>query len=282
LAVATRLAAAAELIYAESETVALTATERWKSTEFHFLDVESTQCFVTADDRNILVCFRGTETDEVHDWIVDITCDMVEGPLDGRVHAGFYEALSCVWYQLDEEVCRLQSEQPRQLWVTGHSLGAALATLAVARWRERDRPVAGLYTFGQPRTGDRTFARNFDFAFRPHAFRIVNHLDIVTRAPPRSLGFHHAGTFVYLDEEGKLTHDMCWWQRFLEGWHGAIETILDWGREGIQDHRMTNYRQQLEAARDSQVTGAQAKSPVVQTSPQRERPVMFKPRRRAA
>jgi triacylglycerol lipase len=283
LPIALRLAAAAELIYAEAETVALTATQRWESTHFHFVDVESTQCLAAADEHNIVVCFRGTQSDDVHDWIVDLAFELVDGPLGGRVHAGFYDALSCVWHLLDDQVRRLQEEQPRKLWVTGHSLGAALATLAVARWREQDRPVAGLYTFGQPRTGDRTFARNFDFVFRPYAFRIVNHLDVVTRTPPRSLGYHHAGTFVYMNEDGQLTHDMSWWQRFLEGWHGAIETILDWGREGIEDHRMTNYRQGLELAGKCQTVVTAARNPATAAPHHGDhQAALIKPRRRAA
>ena len=282
LSTASRLASAAELIYAEPETVARTAIDRWKSTWFHFLDVETTQCFVAADRDNIIVCFRGTQADDLHDWVVDLDFDLIEGPLGGRVHAGFYDALSCVWYLLDKEVRRLQTEQPRKLWVTGHSLGAGLATLAVARWREQNRPVAGLYTFGQPRTGDRVFARNFDFAFRPHAFRIVNHLDVVTRTPPRSLGYHHTGTFVYFNEDGELAHDFSWWQRFLEGWHGAIETILDWGREGIDDHRMGNYRQCIENALGTHVAQLPLDRSRVASSDHPTQPVLVKPRRRAA
>jgi triacylglycerol lipase len=246
LRTARRLAKAAELVYEDPEMVEQTVVERWKATSFCFADVESTQAFVSADHGSIIVCFRGTEPDRPEDWIADLGFDLVDGPMGGRVHAGFYDALSMVWDSIDRQVCQLQAERPRRLWVTGHSLGAALATLAVARWRDNDLPVAGLYTFGQPRTGDRTFARNFDFAFRPHAFRIVNHLDIVTRTPPRSLGYRHLGNFVYFTESGEMTNDVDWWQRFLDGWTGAIDAILDWGGEGIEDHRMVHYCSQLE------------------------------------
>ena len=276
------MASAAELIYAPTEIVEQTAIDRWNSTRFHFLDVEATQCFVAADDDSITVCFRGTEADEPHDWIVDLNFDLVDGPLGGRVHEGFYDALSCVWCLLDNEIRRLQTERSRKLWVTGHSLGAGLATLAVARWLEQKRPVAGLYTFGQPRTGDRVFARNFDFAFRPHTFRIVNHLDVVTRTPPRSLGYYHTGTFVYFDQDGQLAYDISWWRRFLDGWHGAIETILDWGREGIDDHRMSNYCRCIEKAFTRRVSTPTSK-PIRVAPPNRQaQPAMLKPRRRAA
>ena len=70
---------------------------------------------------------------------------------------------------------------------------------------------------------------------------------MVTRTPPRSLGYQHVGTFLYLNESGQLLDSIDWWRRFLNGWQGTIETILDWGREGVQDHFMVAYRKLLEA-----------------------------------
>lgn len=283
LATARQLAAAAELVYDDPGVLERTLLATWHATHFCFLDVETTQCFVAADEDSIVVSFRGTEADELEDWITDLDCDLVEGPLGGRVHEGFYDALSCVWHLLDKEVRRLHSDGRRRLWVTGHSLGAALASLAVARWCEAALPVAGLYTFGQPRTGDGMFARHFDFAFRPHAFRIVNNLDIVTRTPARVMGYQHLGTFVYFTDEGALSDDVSWWTRFLDGWHGAIERILDWGRAGIEDHRMDRYRQRIEEALDRRAPTRVAAAP----APWRVRKEdsatpLIQPRRRAA
>jgi triacylglycerol lipase len=283
LSTALQLARTAELAYAEPGIVEQTVLTAWKWSHFCFLDIEATQCFVAADAQSIIVCFRGTEGNSLGDWITDLDFDLVDGPLGGRVHEGFYDALSCVWHLLDKDVCRLQNDRPRRLWVTGHSLGASLAALAVARWCEADCEVAGLYAFGQPRTGDTTFARNFDFAFRPHAFRIVNNHDIVTRTPPRSLGYQHLGTFVYFTGSGDLSHDVSWWQGFVDGWQGAIETILDWGRPGIEDHRMSNYRQRIEDAYKSQAKKP-APSDVLPFSREEAAsiPGLTKPRRRAA
>ena len=248
LGTAAKLARVAECSYAAPGVVERTALQQWHASWFRFLDVDGTQCLVAADDRQVVVCFRGTEADRPEDWISDLRFELVPGPLEGRVHAGFYDALARVWYLLDRDVRQLCSTGRRRLLVTGHSLGAALATLAVARWCEADVLVAGLYTFGQPRTGDKVFARHFDFAFRTLAFRIVNNLDVVTRTPPRSLGYRHLGTFLYLNDTGHLVDDIDWWRRFLNGWQGTIETILDWGREGVRDHAMAAYRDLLESA----------------------------------
>lgn len=283
LGTALHLASAAEQIYADPGVVERTAVRAWKYPHFRFFDVDTTQCFVAADSQAILVCFRGTEGNRVEDWIANIGLDLIDGPLAGRVHKGFYDALSCVWHLLDKEVERLQSVGKRELWVTGHSLGAALATLAVARWCEAGRPISGLYTFGQPRTGDQTFARNFDFRFRPHAFRIVNDLDVVTRVPPRVLGYQHLGTFIYFTDSGALSDDIRWWRRFLNGWQGAVEKVLVWGREGIDDHRMMHYRQQIADALRRQGSGRDvAAERTVDMSRQAAVAERIKPRRRAA
>lgn len=75
--------------------------------------------------------------------------------------------------------------------VTGHSLGAAEATLAAA-----DLTVAGYHldyfmTFGSPRIGNPTFANWFDGAMSLGTFsaRVVHYKDIVPHAPPQSFGF---------------------------------------------------------------------------------------------
>jgi triacylglycerol lipase len=283
LATALHLASAAELIYADPGIVERTAIGAWDYAHFRFIDVDTSQCFVAADAQTILVCFRGTEGNCVEDWIANVGLDLIGGPLEGRVHKGFYDALSCIWHLLDREIERLQSTGKRKLWVTGHSLGAALASLAVARWCEAGRPVAGLYTFGQPRTGDQTFARNFDFLFRPHVFRIVNDRDVVTRVPPRVLGYQHLGTFIYFTDSGSLSDDIDWWRRFLNGWHGTVEKVLDWGREGVEDHRMFHYRQKLLDALRDHGGGGNDGGEELQDAP-RAAPIAepIKPRRRAA
>ncbi len=283
LSTALRMATAAELAYDEPHVVERTVIDQWQFPQFRFFDVESTQCFLAADQDSIIVCFRGTEPTQLEDWIVDLDFGLVEGPLGGRVHAGFYDALSCIWYSLDQEVRKLQAERTRRLLVAGHSLGASLAALAVARWRKADVPISGLFAFGQPRTGDREFAREFDFAFRPFAFRIVNNHDVVTRTPPRSLGYHHLGSFIYLTENGELADDVSWWQQFLDGWQGAIESILEWGGGGIEEHGMACYRKRIEEALERQVAAEIVPfRPRTATSTRPSSAGLVKPRRRAA
>ncbi len=245
------LALAAELAYEEKNKIQNTV-KQWGFDKFKFISAEDgTECFIMSNKEIIVVAFRGTE--EVKDWITNLDLKLIEGAFDGRVHQGFYTSLSNVWQQIERTIADFRDNQEKSLWFTGHSLGAALATLAVALFREEDRPVDGLYTFGQPRTGDRQFARNFNFDFKPYTFRFVNNNDSVTRIPSRSRKYSHVGTFKYFSESGELVEDISYWNRFLDRMRGRIEDILEWGSDGIKDHAMYLYRERIGKALEKEL-----------------------------
>ena len=247
LRVAHRLVAAAELAYRRREEVEEVTIRQFHLPRFVFFSDKGTQGYIASDRDHVLVCFRGTESTDIRDWVTDANCELVPGPLSGKVHAGFYDALACIWCSLDREIGRMDPDGKKTLYVTGHSLGAALATLEVARWLDQGRPVKALYTFGQPRTGDNTFARHFNLAFKPFAFRFVNNNDLVTRIAPRSFGYSHLGTFKYFTEKGDFKEEISWWDRFLDSWQGRMDDIFDGGSDAIKDHRIAIYRARIEA-----------------------------------
>lgn len=241
------LARASELSYQEPALIEATTLREWGYSRFQFVDVGGTQVFLAADDDCVLICFRGTEVNEIEDWITDTRMELVDGPMQGKVHSGFYDALSKVWQLVDESLRKLDPRGNKRVFLTGHSLGAALAALAAARWHDEGRQVNAIYTFGQPRTGDHAFARNFNFAFMPRTFRLVNHNDLVTRMPPRSFGYSHLGTFKYITSEGQLADDIQWWRRFLDSFQVGVENVFQWARDGVEDHRIGQYRSFLES-----------------------------------
>jgi triacylglycerol lipase len=112
----------------------------------------------------------------------------------GRVHSGFKAALEEIWGELRPEIGKLQT-QGLKIWLTGHSLGAALATLAADRLQD----VQGLYTFGSPRVGDKGFQAHFQVL----AFRVVNGKDIVATVPGED-PFRHVGDIVWIEPKGSL------------------------------------------------------------------------------
>ncbi len=95
--------------------------------------------------------------------------------------------------------------------VTGHNLGAALATLYVmenAHTRNVSNPA--LCTFASPFVGDGTFVQVFD-GLQLTSWRIVNGQDIVPKLPPEILGFRHIETEQLFSSLGKVQSSFpCW------------------------------------------------------------------------
>jgi triacylglycerol lipase len=259
------LGSAARLSYQDEATIRA-AVGVWGLNELLFFDTLETQAFIAANDDLIVLAFRGTTA--LLDWIFDARIDLVGGPA-GRVHEGFLVALSFVWREIWQYV--KEQRRGRAIWVTGHSLGAALATLAVAKLRlERDEAVNGLYTFGQPRAGDLEFARVFDLDFGQQAFRYVNDQDIVPRVPLRLMQYSHIGTFKWFDEHGVQQDTADWWDIVANRIRQPIDELIprmlpvtnsrlgafirdvdDRFKpriEAIEDHSMDQYLANLETA----------------------------------
>ncbi len=235
------LALASNLAYKDENEIKEVTTQ-WGFEDFRFFSAsDDTQGFIISNDDSIIVSFRGTEPTKIEDWITDLKVSKVDGPLEGEVHDGFYSALANVWQKVERTIARFRNKGTKSLWFTGHSLGAAIAALAVAKLIDEGQPVDGLYTYGQPRVGNRRFARNFNFEFKECAFRFVNNNDVVTRVAPRISGYRHMGTFKYFTEDGVFMEDISAWNRFLDRLKGRFEDILEWGTDGIKDHSMDEY-----------------------------------------
>jgi hypothetical protein len=85
---------------------------------------------------------------------------------------------------------------PAKLVLTGHSLGAALATLAATVWRPNL-----LVTLGSPRVGDATFAATLS---RTKVVRLVDCCDGVTDVPLEVGGYVHASPSTYLTRQARI------------------------------------------------------------------------------
>ena len=209
--------------------------------DVRFVDKIGTQALVCGDGERLFLAFRGTDPDP-RDWITDGRFNPVPGELGGRVHSGFRAALDAVWPELSDMVA---NRGERVVWVTGHSLGAALATLAAARIVESGGEVAGVYTFGQPRTGLSDFRSAYDAKLKNITFRVVNHIDLVTRVPLLIQGYRHIGRMVYFDHDAKMHVDASPWHvarddiRYRLTHFGRIEAI------GTAPHLIGPYRRLL-------------------------------------
>jgi len=207
----------------------------------------STQCYVANNDDFVIVAFRGSEISEqagtekrdlryiIADWVANSRTYLVGSGQVGLVHQGFKEALDEVWERehlkayIDE--VRRQDGRSRTVWFTGHSLGAALATLAADRYGD----VAGLYTFGSPLVGDAAFANGF----RVDHYRFVNNDDVVTKVPFFGIHFNglpfpglyrHVGPTKYLDREGRLIDNPGLVARLKDNSRRFSKNMVDYSR----------------------------------------------------
>ena len=196
----------------------------------YFDDGRRTQGFIiqeTEEDiKHVIIVFRGTEynrpRDLIDDWLGNFKTKLVPfTPVEsndakkdsfGKVHEGFLEGIVSVWDDsLLKNFKKTEDQSKIKLWFTGHSLGAALATLAAAKWVQampkHIDSVQGVYTFGSPRCGDEVFAKFYSDRLEEKTFRFVNHRDLVPDVPSTMTYYHwkddykHVGCLWYIDED---------------------------------------------------------------------------------
>jgi hypothetical protein len=196
----------------------------------------------SADRRVVTVCYRGTEPANLVNWLTDADVNPAWMPFGlpsevgdaaaeqtagaTAVHAGFYRNVRATRYavigvlqralagrsiDVDDESVGSPMEA---LYLTGHSLGAAMAALMAimiktnSDYRQLAGLLKGVYTFGQPMIGAPEFARRCDQtgsdgtpALAEGIFRYVYAHDVVAQLPPRETGpFAHFGQEFGCDE----------------------------------------------------------------------------------
>lgn len=152
-------------------------------------DEGNTQGYWFSNEKVALLAFRGTQNAE--HWRTDFRILPPERNNHswGMVHPGFLRSFDGINSVMESfaATCR----ELEYVWVTGHSLGGALAVLAAAWLREKSIK-SSVYTYGQPMVGFENFTQRFDLDFDGHLFRFINQSDIVPRMP--GTGYRHCGS----------------------------------------------------------------------------------------
>ena len=256
------LAIVSQLAYRDGQETNKAWASRVKSTARKFgfnaycFNNKGAQAVMLVDSSKIILGFRGTE--EESDWLDDLEAEK-DSFYSYRVHHGFKSYFDRVWQPVKAErrlgrkedqgaeaVLREEmAKGEKSLWITGHSLGAAAALLAAAscQLEESQIPVAGLYTYGQPRVSGQKFAKWYNPALGAKTFRYVHANDIVPRVPPRLFLFSrytHVGQLKYFTEQGVLKdgYEVTYWLRFQDELRGAASDFLEPGLDSIKDHSL--------------------------------------------
>ena len=192
-------------------------------------------------DGSALLSFRGTQPDNYKNWLADVEFPHVAWPESaGRVHEGFAGDFRSLAPQI---LTWMEAAKPdaHKLIVTGHSLGAAMATLAATLWRPE-----WLVTIGSPRVGDAVFAATVKAT---HIVRFVDCCDGVTEVPPAIFGFEHVEARTYLTRNARTVVDPPEAVVESDQWFGRLGYALKYGWQiwrdvlirDLADHAPINY-----------------------------------------
>lgn len=183
--------------------------------------------------REIIVSFRGSQS--IRSVLVDAQfylkpADEINSNMVGQVHSGFADAYMSLQESVSDGLDALVAQYPSfPITFTGHSLGGSMSVLAATDYllRKRAQKQANasasesstkssvrIVTFGEPRSGDKNWARfvtalfsvdkystnsSLELASSSRHLRIVHQGDIIPSLPPRSLlGYYHSGVQIQL------------------------------------------------------------------------------------
>ncbi|EYC06101.1 hypothetical protein Y032_0078g1191 [Ancylostoma ceylanicum] len=189
-------------------------------------------------DKAITLSFRGTNTlaqlvKETEQTLFHKKIPWIAG---GYVSKYFHNAFNAVWNGgiKDKFEDLLKTYPAYAIWVTGHSLGGSMASLAasyiVANGYVNASKVK-LVTFGQPRTGDSDYARALNEKV-PYSFRIVHRRDIIPHFPLTCKNYSHH------DSEVRPRHHAQQLKSLMKGFRQFFVNILSpWKLNGaVRDH----------------------------------------------
>ena len=204
-------------------------------TVVEFFDINGAQAYLLKDTNGIhVLSFRGTEVSQKSDILADLKAGKNLEACGGKVHVGFKGEINKIWPAIEKAIANIDT-----LYVTGHSLGAAMATIAASRMQSK---VTALVTFGSPRVGNLEFVNSLMVTH----YRVQNNCDDVTKVPFRLSGFRHHGTHKYMNYYGEF-RDLTPWQRVKDMARSRLRARAK-GQKfiGVFDHLMANYIAKLE------------------------------------
>jgi triacylglycerol lipase len=205
----------------------------------------------------VVLSFRGTQSKQ--DWDTDFHDALVHPPgtdVNLRVHGGFYNAfarLSDGTTGIGEKIAQIKSATNKRIpiYITGHSLGGALAQIASAVFA--DDQIAACYTYGSPRVGN----VYFDSWVKPPSYRVMNYADIVPEFPLPFV-YRHSGDARYMPDvvlDSPYRFQPNIFERTWQLVRGIVQLIRAGSILGIEDHRIGEYCRKLDQIADARRQG---------------------------
>ena len=162
------------------------------------------------ETQNIFVAFRGSEN--ILNWLDNIQFRKISPFEDEniKVEKGFYKAYQYLKPDLLNKLNTLKEKyNTNNILLTGHSLGASLATLfgydILSNYH--DYILNYLITFGSPRVGNSYFVEDFK-QYNLNHYRITHYYDMVPHLPQEFLGYLHIPSEIWYDE-ANTKYQLC-------------------------------------------------------------------------
>lgn len=230
------------------------------------VSVGNTQAYLAHSPEHVVVAFRGSESptsiDGLKDWLLTNAANLLVAPqgelaaefaaagVTARWHQGFVSAITAVWPTLFPATEAEVQKQDRPLWVTGHSLGGALALLAAWLLKRKFVNVHQVVTFGAPMVGNADVSAALNREFGGKVTRYVNGPDPVPLLPMMSLvanDYAHCDTIRLLGDGA--ADDLIGYLRSAGGqvagavWAGqAADAVWALVQGRVAAHLLTDYR----------------------------------------
>ena len=209
------------------------STKKFKAQGYdivEFFNIKGAQGYLLKDaNSQHVLSFRGTEVSQPSDVLADLKAGKNLEASGGKVHVGFKGELDKLWPSIEKSLANIDN-----VYITGHSLGAAMATIAASRMQNK---VIALVTFGSPRVGTSAFVNSLQVTH----YRVQNNCDDVTKVPFSLMGFRHHGTHRYMNFYGEF-RDLTGWQRIKDMLRSRRKARQKGERFiGVFDHLMNNY-----------------------------------------
>lgn len=237
------------LLFAKLASIAYSNVKEAKSqarslgfTTVEFYQKDGAQAYRFMNKNDLVIACRGTQPNEFNDIKADLNAVPVMAETISRVHKGFKTEVDDLWPMIEQDISR-KANVTKHLWVCGHSLGGAMATIIANRAENNidlNNPIE-LYTFGSPRVGWPTYVKSFGTVHH----RWKNNNDIVTTVPLWIMGYRHCGTEHYLNAYGNYRNPTGW-QRFKDKCRGIWMGWKAGKIDSFSDHSMTEYIKHIE------------------------------------
>lgn len=250
-----KMSSLAYLLFETNDTELKTALAEAEFELVKWFNRDGTQAFLAKreSDKMAILSFRGTQQDDPRDVVTDLEANFYRDN-NIKIHNGFYKAFKCVEEEVRSSIVTLKDYS---LYVTGHSLGGALALIATRALTSDN--LSACYTYGSPKVGNEEFSDEI----KSPIYRVVNAYDIVPVSPPtyifellyllpwerlrefvkQFLGYAHQGDMRYLSPCKDTFEDL----KVISNYNEFLRLAGIWAhrKESIKCHAIDIYCEKL-------------------------------------